>query len=393
VAERTLRVAVVGAGMAGLTLAATLARHGIECRVFEQTARLDAVGAGIQLSPNGTRPLVELGLGPALDRVAVRPGAIEVRRWDDDRLLTTTVLGADCERLYGAPYLTVHRADLQRCLLDAVPDGVVHLGRRCVRVTELDGSARVEFADGSAAEADVVVGADGIRSVVRRSLVQDTPRPSGQTIFRAVVDAAAGEILGGVRNVVIWVGPGQHCVCYPISAGRELSFAASTPAGDWQAESWSARGEVADLLTAYTGWNPGLRALLAAPRAVSRWALHDRPPPTRWSGARTTLVGDAAHPMLPFGAQGLSQGIEDAVTLATLLARSTVDSVPAALGHYERIRRPRLARVARFVHQNHRDHHLLDGPTQHDRDQTLHQDWELPSRSWLFAHDPSEIPT
>jgi salicylate hydroxylase len=397
VAERTLRVVVVGAGMAGLTLAAALTRHGVECRVFEQTARLDAAGAGIQLSPNGTRPLVALGLGPALDRVAVRPGSIQVRRWDDGRLLTTTVLGAECERTYHAPYLTVHRADLQRCLLDAVPAGVVHLDRRCVGVTESDGSARVEFADGSTTEADLVVGADGIRSVVRRSLVEDTPRPSGQTVFRGVVEAAAvpamstGADRGGAGDVVIWVGPDQHCVCYPISGGREISFAASTPAGDWQVEAWSARGEVSDLLAAYTGWSPVLRALLAAPETVSRWALHDRPAPARWSGARTTLVGDAAHPMLPFGAQGLSQGIEDATTLATLLGRSTVDRVPSALRRYERIRRPRVARVRRFVGENQREHHLRDGPAQHGRDRTLDRDWELRSRAWLFGHDAERV--
>ncbi|OLF09583.1 salicylate 1-monooxygenase [Actinophytocola xanthii] len=383
-------MAVVGAGMAGLTLAAALARHGIECRVFEQTGGLAAVGAGIQLSPNGTRPLLELGLGPALDRVAARPGAIEVRRWDDGRLLTSTVLGADCERAYRAPYLTVHRADLQRCLLDAVPAGVVRLGRRCVGVRELDGTARVEFADGSVAEADVVVGADGIRSVVRGCLVEDAPRPSGQAVFRGVVDIAAVPGISG-GDVSIWVGPGRHCVCYPISAGRRLSFAASTPAGDWREESWSVRGEVSDLLAAYTGWSPVLRALLAAPESVSRWALHDRPEPARWSGARTTLVGDAAHPMLPFGAQGLSQGVEDAVTLAALLARSSADTVPHALRRYERIRRPRVARVRRFVADNQRDHHLLDGPGQHARDRTLDDDWELDSRAWLFGHDAERV--
>jgi 2-polyprenyl-6-methoxyphenol hydroxylase-like FAD-dependent oxidoreductase len=377
----TLRVAVVGAGITGLTVAAALARDGATCAVFDRASRFRAIGAGIQLSPNGSRLLHRLGLGAELDRVAVRPEAIEVRRWADNEVLSRTELGA-CERIYGAAYYTVHRADLHRMLLDTVGDGTVALGRRCVGVTERADRVELAFSDGTTETADVVIGADGARSTVRGQLCDLDARPTGQAVFRAVVGADRLPDLARENVVIIWVGP-QWCVSYPVAAGKAVAFAASVPAGDWQAESWSKLSDVDALLEAFRDWNPVVRELISAPEEASRVALYDRPTIPPWSGTRTMLIGDAAHPTLLYGAQGASQGIEDALALAAHLRGSTVDSVPEALRRYETARRPRMEQVHRFIDETERNHHVNDGPAPADAG--------LRQREFLFGFDPEDL--
>jgi salicylate hydroxylase len=382
-----LRIAVVGAGIAGLTLAAALTRAGIRCTVFEQVPLLGEIGAGIQLSPNATRVLHRLGLAGQLDAVAVRPRSIEMRRWDNNDVLMRTGLGAECEAMYGAPYYTVHRADLHRSLLGLLPRDMIHLGQRCVGVEERADCVELHFEGGSTATADIVVAADGIHSVVREFLVADEPRFSGQTVYRGLVPADRLAHLLPEPKVVIWLGPGQHCVCYPISGGRLVSFAATTPAGVWRTESWFAQGRVGDLLSAYQGWNGDVRDVLAAADAVTRWALHDRDPVDRWSSERVTLVGDAAHPMLPFGAQGAAQAIEDAAALAACLSTVTPDRVFAALKQYAEIRKPRTETVHRTIRENARNHHFSDGDQQRRRDRAMDENWGLQGQEWLYGYD------
>src|SRR5947207_10509013 len=271
-----MHIAIVGGGIAGLTVAAALSRAGVGCEVFEQTRQLRELGAGIQLSPNATRPLRRLGLGRHLDAVGVRPDAVEMRRWDSNDVLMRTPLGAACEAMYGAPYLSAHRAELHTGLLELLPAGVVRLGLRCVAVRERPDDVELRFDDGSTVHADVVVGADGIRSVVRAHLVADRPRFSGQTVYRGLVPADRLPELVRHPTVVIWLGPGRHCVCYPISRGTLVSFVATAPAGDWRGESWTAQARREELTDAYTGWHDEVRAVLGAADTVTRWALHDR---------------------------------------------------------------------------------------------------------------------
>jgi salicylate hydroxylase len=183
------------------------------------------------------------------------------------------------------------------------------------------------------------------------------------------------------------MGPGQHCVAYPISGGRLVSFAASAPADDWRQESWSAEGSRQDLLDAYAGWAPELVSLLSAAPSVTRWALYDRDPVDSWSSDRVTLIGDAAHPMLPFGAQGASLGLEDALALAVCLQDATVKTVPDALRRYEELRRPRAEQVHRFIRENERNHHVEDSARQRERDAKLGSDFGLRERAWLFGYD------
>lgn len=382
-----IRVVVVGAGIAGLTAAAALARAGIGCRVVEQATELTEIGAGIQLAPNASLLLHRLGLARHLDRVAVRPEAIEMRRWNDNSVLMRNPLGAECELLYRAPYYAVHRAHVQQGLLNLLPAGTVRLGMRCVTVERHDNEAVLHFADGSALPADVVVAADGIHSVLRGVLISDEPRFAGQLVYRGLVPSSRLPRPARRRSVTIWLGPGQHFVCYPVAGGELISFAATTPADDCRVESWHATGTVAEVLAAYAGWHEELREVVQAADTVRKWALHDRDFVPKWSDRRLTLIGDAAHPMLPFGAQGAAQGIEDAVALAACLRDADRDSVPAALARYETVRKPRTEGVHEFIRANARNHHHADGDEQTERDSTMNGKWGLRSQEWLFGYD------
>jgi salicylate hydroxylase len=376
-------VAVVGAGVAGLTVAAALARFGRTATVYEQAVTPDA-GGGIQLSPNATRLLHRLGLAERLAEVGVQPAAVELRRWDSGDVIGRTELGRACADRFGAPYYTLHRGDLHRILLDLVEsEGPIRRGSTCVGVQEDADGVELCFASGARSTADVVIGADGIHSVVRRVLAADRPRWSGVTVYRGLIPAVHSR---AKPTVSVWLGPGQHMVCYPVSGGRSVSFVASTRAGYGQGESWTEPGNVAELVAAYAGWHPEVRAVLAAAQSTTRWALHDRAPLPRWCTDRVALVGDAAQALLPFGAQGANQAIEGAMALAACLSRAG-DDLPDALHRYQQVRAPRLARVGGVVREHVRNHHLDDGPLQRQRDQVLRVRAGLRHQGWLYGYD------
>lgn len=387
-----VQIAIAGAGIAGLTAAAALSRAGLQCRVFEQARVLGEVGAGIQLAPNAAGPLHRLGLAHHLQAIGVRPRAIEMRRWDDNTVLGRTRL-EECEGLFGAPYYTLHRADLHRGLLSLLPEGILHLGRRLTGINEHARGATLHFADGSRILADVVAGADGIHSVVRESLSTDRPRFSGESIYRGLVPSAHLPRLMDEPTVVLWLGPGQHCVSYPIRRGNLYSLGATTPADDWRAESWTAEGHTEDLAARYAGWNQRVRELTAAPDKVSRWALYDRDPIDRWSSHRITLVGDAAHPMLPFMAQGANQAVEDAVALAACLRDAPPQRYGEALQRYERVRKARADELHRVSRDNTTTLHLPDGDRQRRRDAALAANSGLASQEWVYSYDAEHMVT
>lgn len=383
-----IEVAIVGAGIAGLTLAAGLSRSGVTCRVYEQAEDLREVGAGVQLAPNATKILYRLGLGPRLEAAAVQPVAVEMRSWDSNEVIGRIAHGDECTRLFGAPYLVLHRADLQRALLGLLPDGMLRLGSRCTGVRTAAGKVRLEFQDGSSAVADAVIGADGIHSVIRRELADDRPRFSGQVIYRGLAPAGRLPHLLTEPKVILWLGPHQHCVCYPVSAGDLISVGATTQAGQWQAESWSATGRPEDMAAAYAGWNYEVRAVLGALDSVALWALHDRDAITCWSRGRITLAGDAAHPMLPFMAQGANQAVEDAAVLAWNLARAGAEQVPACLERYQLARIARTATVQQISRDNAKVFHLADGSQQQQRDSRARVHLDLRSQQWLYGFEP-----
>jgi len=362
--SRPLRIAVIGAGIAGLTAAAALRRQGHASAVFERTTRFEPIGAGIQLAPNGTRLLARIGVLDDVVTAGTRPAAIELRRWSDDAVIGRTVLGSACVEAYGAPYLTLHRADLHAGLLRKAEPC---LGRDVVRIADDGTVVELGFADGSLATADLVVGADGVHSTVRAALDGPAAGPSGLTVHRGLVPAdrlgPAGEPL-----VRIWVGPGRHFVHYPIGHAR-TSFAAVQ------------NGTGAD-----TNWPAEVREILDAAESVTLWPLLDSSGPAHWFTRRVVLIGDAAHPLLPLGAQGANQAIEDAFALATCLYPDIrPEDVPRALQRYRRARAPRLARITAEIRANLADHHQDGGSAQLARDRSL------ASQRWLYGYDAERM--
>jgi salicylate hydroxylase len=387
-----MQAIVVGAGIGGLTAALALRAAGLDVTVYEQADALREVGAGIQLAPNATRLLHRLGLAAARARVGVRPDAIEHRRWQDGRVLLRQPLGETCERTFGAPYYHLYRPDLLEVLAGALPAGVVRLGHRCAGIAQDANAVTLTFDGGVTARADVAIGADGIHSTIRSLLLgPESPRFSGSIAYRGLVPAGRLAPLELPRCSHGWLGPGRHFVHYYVGAGARLvNFVAIVPAGDWRVESWSATGEVADAVAEFEGWHPTVRAIIGAAERTHRWALYDREPLATWSAGRVTLLGDAAHAMLPFMAQGACQAVEDAVVLAACLSAAEPEAVGGALRRYETIRKPRVWEVQRASYRNATTYHLPDGDGQRERDAA----WAASAsrgpyaeRGWLFAHD------
>lgn len=387
---RAAAVAVIGGGIAGLTLALALRREGVDCTVFERSPEPTEAGAGLQLAPNATRLLHRLGVAEALRAVAVLPRALRIRGWDDDLPLHTTALGDACRRGYGAPYCTVHRAQLHRVLREAVGGAHVRTGHRLTDLTEDPGGVDLTFASGARHRADVVIGADGVHSAVRARLAGDAPVFSGSSAYRGLVPAGRLPWAADEPEVRVWPGPGRHLVCYPVSAGREISFTATVPAAAAGEESWTAEGDPAELAAAYDGWNPTVTRLIAAATTVRRWPLHDRESLPDWVTARVALLGDAAHPMLPFLAQGANQAIEDAVTLAVCLGRAAPGDAPAALRRYQDLRLPRTTLIQRGARRSTQYLHRPDRP-HHGAAADPHGLAGLRAMGWLYGHDAEAV--
>jgi salicylate hydroxylase len=384
-------IAVIGAGVAGLTLAAVLVRRGLTSVIFEQATALTEIGAGVQIAPNASRVLHRLGLAARLDEVAVRPAATEFRRWADDRLIAKTALGAECERLYGAPYYTIHRADLRNALASLVSGMQIRLGWRLARVRDAADRAILDFDDRPSYQAQMVVGADGVRSVVRGRLAADQPVFCGLGVYRGLVPAHALPDTARQPAVRVWLGPGRHLVCYPVRGGALVSFAATAPSDTAGRESWNAVGSITDLAQAFRGWNDTVQALIAGATAIRHWTLHDRDPVRHLCAPRLALIGDAAHPMLPFTAQGANQAIEDAAALATCLAQRRDGDCARAASRYEAVRAVRTARLQREARSRINGMHLPDGPAQHVRDRVLASEASLHQQAWLYGYDAEEV--
>jgi salicylate hydroxylase len=382
-----VRVAVVGGGLGGLgglAAALFLRRAGIDATVYEQSAELRELGAGIVVSPNMVRPFERLGLGAALERIAVRLEAgWEFRRWQDGRVLFVQPMGEECLRLYGAHCYVAHRADLLQLLRDVLPEGFLQLQHRCVDVG-LDGEVRFES---KTMKADVVIGADGIHSVVLEKIAPKIEaRFSGLCAFRCLVPAERAPQMALRPVQTLWLDPGHHFVHYPISAGRLVNVVGIGPAGDWRTESWTAEGKIEDMQREFAGWDARVHQLIASATDTRRWALYDRAPLERWTVGRIALLGDAAHAMLPFFGQGAAQAIEDAETLAACLRETSAGSAEQALARYEQTRRPRANEVLLMSRGREIRNHLPDGPAKVERDAELARGDPLRASAWLYGH-------
>jgi salicylate hydroxylase len=343
----TLRVGIVGAGIGGLTAALACRDAEFDVEVFDAAPVLEPLGAGLQLSPNATKVLRALGLLDAVDAQSVRPEAVHFRDWATGYLIAHRPLGAVSEARYGAPYLHVHRGDLQAVLQDAARAGGIPL-RLGAAFHSLDATASgvsARFADGSTFTGDVLIGCDGIRSAVRTALFgAEQPRFTGNVAWRGLVPAErlpAGLV---ARAATAWLGPRRHFVHYYVGAGRYLNLVGVVESSAWTEESWTTPGTKADLARDFAGWHTTLHTLIDAADHLFKWALYDREPLPAWTQGRVTLLGDAAHPMLPFLAQGAASAMEDGWILSRLLREDDEDPA-AALAEYERFRRPRTARL------------------------------------------------
>lgn len=361
-ASRTIVVA--GAGIGGLTASLALAARGFRVIVLERAERLEEVGAGLQLSPNASRILIDLGLQSDLARHVIVPEAVRVMSARSGREVARIPLGAAATRHYGAPYWILHRADLQATLAahaTAHPGIALRLGTAFEDVASSSYGVTVVQRGHDGAQhheqALALIGADGVWSGVRDRLFPDLrPRFTGRIAWRGTIDA--GQLPGGFdgRSVQLWMGANAHLVVYPISGGRRINVVAVVTDG-WNKPGWSEPGDAAEVARHFAAWPAAARALIGAVESWRKWALFGMPDGGAWNKDNVALLGDAAHAMLPFVAQGAGMAIEDAAVAARCLADAG-DDAAAALARYAGLRAPRVTRVQRAARRTGRIYHL-----------------------------------
>lgn len=384
-----MKVAIVGGGVGGLTAALALARKGFEIEVYEQASVIAQVGASLQLGPNALRLVDELGLLPALRQIGVLPDAVELVRWDDGSLLHRTSLGAGMEEHFGAPQLDFFRPGLHGVLVAALPPEALRLGARVVGMDQDSDGVVLALADGMRVRADVAIAADGIRSPIRQRLAgADTPVFSGTVVYRGVARREDVVELHPEYVNYYWLGPYRHGVSYWISGGDLLALNCAVQHAEWSRESWTLEAPVEEALRYFEGWHGPLLERMRRCPVFLRGAVFVRSPLEHWSYGRMTLLGDAAHAMEPFQAQGAAQAIEDAYVLAECLAEEPDEPV-AALRRYEAIRMARAEDLQTSSQTAANVFYLPDGEEQRARDAayaTLHetQPWGPRQRIWEY---------
>ena len=354
---RAPRIAIVGGGIGGLAAALALESRGAETIVCEQTPALSEIGAGLNVTPNAVKALRALGVEDEVTAAACDTNFLNIRSWDSGRYISRT-RRSDFREKFGAPNLGVHRADLLAILAGALKTTDIRTGLRAVAVETRAHSAVARFADGSEIEADIVVGADGIHSVVRRSLFgADAPRFTGCICWRgmAAADAVPRDI--NITDGTMWMGPHGHVVHYPVRRGELLNIVAHIDSDGWIEESWTRECDVSEPVETYAAWHADLTRVFPCSVRWYKWALYDRDPLPRWSKGRATLLGDSAHAMLPYLGQGAAMAIEDGCVLAATIAREPGD-LGTALQTYERIRAPRATAAVLGARARAKENHL-----------------------------------
>ncbi|MGB0630123.1 MAG: FAD-dependent monooxygenase [Alphaproteobacteria bacterium] len=343
------KVAIVGGGIGGLFAANALIAHGLDVSVYEQAPELGEVGAGFYVTPNSVRQLQRVGLGPSVEKWGALVGeGSQYLRHDGSHIAPVQVEDASgWNATYG-----MHRADMIDLLAAGLPESVVHCGHQGVAFEQDDDTARVTFANGNMIEADVVVAADGIHSELRPFVYPpSTPVFHGTISYRGLVSR---ERLPDwpMDRWQMWAGPEKHFLVFPVRHGEMINYVGFVPTDEEMKESWSAPGDPDTLRAEFKGWDPQIEAVLEQVDHTFRWALYDREPLPTWTNGRLTLLGDAAHPMLPHLGQGANQAMEDGMALAIILSKTDKVSVPAALQAYEKLRRERVAEIVLGARQN-----------------------------------------
>lgn len=387
-------IIIVGAGIGGLAAAISLLQRGHKVRVFEQAPQLGEVGAGVQMSANAVKVLDGLGLRAKIEPTAVRPKAFEFRRFDTGELFHRLPLAEEHEKRHGAPYFHIHRSDLHSVLQEGVRNldaGAIVLNAKATHIEEDTEGVRVQFEDGSSANAELLVGADGIKSVVRKHVIgADSPVFTGQVAWRCIVPTS--RITPELRTDIVstlWCGPKNHAVMYFLRGGDLLNFVGCVERSD-EEESWTASRPWEELDADYEGWHPMVRAVIDTVDRdrCFRWALNNRKPSMIWSTQRVTMLGDAVHATLPYMAQGAAMAIEDAAVLARALELE--GPLQGKLKAYERHRAPRTARVVEESNEMSDLYHLNDS----EQMRRAFQDRNLTKsrNEWLYPYDPLNVP-
>lgn len=387
------RITIAGGGIGGMAAALSLLRRGFPVQVFEQAPELGEVGAGVQISPNGSRALDSLGVFETLRAQSCAPKRKEFRLWNTGRAWPMFDLGDEAIRKYGYPYLTVYRPDLLQTLIDAVraidPDAI-HLGAEAAGCEVDDDKATLNLKDGRTIESDILIGADGVKSTIRNSLFGDDHTEfTGMIAWRAVIPME--NLPEHLREMVgwTWVGPGGHLVNYPLRGGKLMNMIGTIERDDWKVESWYAEGTIDECAKDFAGWHEDVQTLIHAAPKVLKWAFMERLPRQIWSKGRASLLGDACHATLPFLAQGAVMSIEDGVILGRCLDKYADPVV--ALKKYEDARVERTTKMVRGAKENTARFHETALATEEGAMAYMENEWSrapIQDRyDWLYRYD------
>jgi salicylate hydroxylase len=353
------RIVIAGAGIGGLCAALALAKRKFEVAIYERNPHLGEVGAGLQLSPNAMHVLQELGIADEVKAKAFSPDSAVMRHYQTGKPYFRVPLGDSAIRKYGAHYLHIHRADLHTVLYNACisMNVSIHLGKAIQSYQQTPQNLTIQFDNNDTIEADLLIGADGIKSNIQACMLGQTPAEfTGQVAWRGVVETS--KLPKGLikPNANLWVGPGKHFVSYYLQGGDLVNFVAVQERKDWQKESWNEPGDISELRDTFADWHPEVSELLNATEDCFLWALFDRQPLDHWSDRKVTLLGDACHPMLPFLAQGAAMAIEDSYALAYCLGCDA--DIQNALQTYQNIRLPRTRKIQLNARENAALYHM-----------------------------------